>query len=171
MTTSSASTVEEYLVQLPPERREAISAVRDVILRHLPAGYAEGMQYGMIGYYVPLDRFPDTYNGQPLGLAGLASQKSYMSLYLNSVYGDPETEAWFKERYAATGKRLDMGKSCLRFRRLDDLPLELIGETIARADLNRFLEHYRAARGSSRATRSRAITSRTARDMGAAAGE
>ncbi len=171
MATSSASTVEEYLAQLPPERREAISAVRDVILQHLPAGYEEGMQYGMIGYYVPLERFADTYNGQPLGLVALASQKNYMSVYLNSVYGDPATETWFKERYAATGKRLDMGKSCLRFRRLDDLPLELIGETIARAHLDAFLEHYRAARGSSHATRWRARRSPAARDARAAAGE
>jgi hypothetical protein len=111
------------------------------------------MAYGMIAYYVPLERFPDTYNGQPLGLAGLASQKNYISLYLNSVYGDRETERWFRERYAASGKPLDMGKSCVRFRRLEDIPLDLIGETIARADLETYLDHYRAARGSSRKTR------------------
>jgi hypothetical protein len=111
------------------------------------------MQYGMIGYFVPLARFPDTYNGQPLGLAGLASQKNHVSLYLNSVYGDRDTEKWFKERYAESGKRLDMGKSCVRFRKLEDVPLDLIGETIARADLDTYLEHYRAARGSSRKTR------------------
>jgi hypothetical protein len=111
------------------------------------------MQYGMIGWYVPLDRFPDTYNGQPLGLAGLANQKHYMSLYLNSVYGDRETESWFRERFAASGKRLDMGKSCVRFRALDDLPLDVIGETIARVDLEHYLAHYLKARGSSRAVR------------------
>ena len=92
---------------------------------------------------MPLERFPDTYNGQPLGLAGLASQKNYISLYLNTVYGEPETEAWFKDRYAASGKTLNMGKSCLRFRRLDEVPLDVIGETIARADLDRTLAHYR----------------------------
>jgi len=111
------------------------------------------MQYGMIGWYVPLERFPDTYNGQPLALAGLASQKGYMSLHLNNVYGDPDTERSFKERYEASGKRLDMGKSCVRFKRLEDLPLEVIGETIARTDLYRYLEHYTEARGSSRQTR------------------
>jgi hypothetical protein len=148
-----ASSPDEYIAQLPPDRREAISAVRDVIRRNLPAGYEEGIDFGMISYHVPLDRFPHTYNGHPLGLAGLASQKNYMALYLNNVYGDPKTEAWFRDRYAASGKRLDMGKSCVRFRRLEDLPLDVIGETIARTDLDRYLAHYKAGRGSSRATR------------------
>jgi hypothetical protein len=148
-----ASTPDDYIAQLPPERREAIGAVRDVIRKNLPPGFEEGMEFGMIAYYVPLDRFPDTYNGRPLGLAAIASQKQYMSVYLNNVYGDPETEAWFKERYAASGKKLDMGKSCVRFRRLEDLPLDVIGETVARTDLDRYLEQYQAARGSSRLTR------------------
>ena len=156
MATSTAATPDEYIAELPDDRRAAVSAVRDVVRQNLPAGYEEGMQYGMISWYVPLDRFPDTYNGQPLALAGLASQKRYISLYLNSVYGDRATEAWFKERYAATGKKLDMGKSCLRFKRLADIPLDLIGETIARADLDSFLAYYRAARGSSRLTRRQA---------------
>ena len=132
-----------------------MAAVRDVVRKNLPAGFEEGMQYGMIGWYVPLELFPDTYNGQPLALAGLASQKNYISLYLNSVYGDRATEAWFKERYAATGKKLNMGKSCLRFRKVDDIPLYLIGETIARADLASFLAYYEEVRGSSRRTRRR----------------
>jgi len=130
-----------------------LTAVADVIRRNLPDGYREGMQYGMIGWYVPLETFPDTYNGQPLGLAGLASQKHYMSLYLNNVYGDPELEAWFRDRYKAAGKKLDMGKSCVRFRHLDDLALDVIGETIARTDLDGYMAHYLQARGSSRATR------------------
>ena len=121
---------------------------------NLPDGYREGMQFGMIGWYVPLERFPDTYNGQPLGLAGLASQKNYMSLYLNTVYGDPATERWFRERYAASGKKLNMGKSCVRFRHLEELPLDVIGETIARADLDRYIAGYEEVRGSSRRKRS-----------------
>ena len=153
MARSAATTPDEYIESLSEDRRAAVSEVRDVVRKSLPAGYEEGMQYGMIGWYVPLERFPDTYNGQPLALAGLASQKNYISLYLNSVYGDRATEAWFKERYAATGKKLNMGKSCLRFRRIDDIPLDLIGETIARADLDSFLTHYEEARGSSRITR------------------
>ncbi len=151
--TAGPQTPDEYIAALPADRREAISAVRNVVRENLPPGFEEGMQYGMIGWYVPLERFPDTYNGQPLGLAALASQKNYMSLYLNSVYGDPETEHWFKERYAASGKRLNMGKSCVRFTKLEDLPLDVIGETIARADLDRYLAHYAEARGSSRKTR------------------
>ena len=113
MPPSSATTPDEYIASLPDDRRQAVAAVRDVVRDNLPEGFEEGMQYGMIAWYVPLERFPDTYNGQPLGLAGLASQKQYISLYLLSVYGDTDTERWFKERYAATGKRLNMGKSCL----------------------------------------------------------
>ena len=112
MVKSDAATVEDYLAGLPEERREAIEAVRRVVLEHLPDGYEECMQFGMIGYVVPLSRYPVTYNKQALQLAALASQKRYMALYLNNVYGDPETLEWFTSAYAASGKRLDMGKSC-----------------------------------------------------------
>jgi hypothetical protein len=152
---SQAGTPQQYIAELPPGRREAVQAVVDVIRRNLPAGYEEGMQFGMIGWYVPLERFPETYNGRPLGLAAIASQKNYISLYLNSVYGDPETERWFRDAYRASGKRLDMGKSCVRFRSAEDLPLDVIGEVVARANIDAFLAQYRAARGSSRRTRGR----------------
>ena len=154
MVTSNAQSVDEYIASLPADRRKAVEAVRKVVRDNLPEGYREGMQFGMIGWYVPLERFSDTYNGQPLGLAGLASQKNYMSLYLNTVYGDPATERWFRERYAASGKKLNMGKSCVRFRNLDELPLDVIGETIARADVDRYIASYEEARGSSRRKRS-----------------
>ena len=153
MTTSTARTPEEYLDSLPEDRRAAVAAVRRVVLENLPDGFEEGMHYGMIGYYIPLERFPDTYNGQPLGLAALANQKQHMALYLNNVYGDRTTESRFRERWAATGKKLDMGKSCVRFRRLEDLPLDVIGRTIAEESVEGYLERYAAARGSSRATR------------------
>jgi len=156
MAQADAMTPDEYIAALPAGRREAIGAVREAVRTNLPPGYEEGMQYGMIGWYVPLERFPDTYNGQPLGLAALANQKGYMSLYLNTVYGDPATERWFRERYAASGKKLDMGKSCVRFKTLDDLPLDVIGETIARVPVDRFVERYRAVRGPSRKLRSTA---------------
>lgn len=156
MVSSDAQSPGEYLAALPEDRRKALSALRRVILDNLPAGFEEGMQFGMIGYYIPLARFPDTYNGQPLGLAAIASQKHHMALYLNNVYGDAATEARFRERYAASGKKLDMGKSCLRFRRLQDLPLDVIGKTIAEVSADRYLQHYEAARGSSRATRRQA---------------
>jgi hypothetical protein len=153
VTTSTARTPEEYLDSLPEDRRAAVAAVRRVVLENLPDGFEEGMHYGMIGYYIPLERFPDTYNGQPLGLAALANQKQHMALYLNNVYGDRTTESRFRERWAATGKKLDMGKSCVRFRRLEDLPLDVIGRTIAEESVEGYLERYAAARGSSRATR------------------
>jgi hypothetical protein len=156
MAGSSAKTPDEYIASLPPDRREAISAMRDVIRRNLPDGFEEGMEFGMIAWYVPLEHFPDTYNGRPLGLVGLASQKQYMSLYLNTVYGDPQLAEWFRDRYAESGKQLNMGKSCLRFRSLDDVPLDVIGETIAKVPLDRYVAQYQAARGSSRKTRAAA---------------
>jgi hypothetical protein len=149
MARSAAGTPEEYLAELPPERREALNAVRQVIRQHLPPGFEEGMEFGVISYHVPLSRFPETHNGRPLGLAALASQKNHMAVYLNTVYGDPATERWFRDRYAATGKKLDMGKSCVRFRRLEDLPLDVIGEVIGRVDLERYVAHYQAVRETS----------------------
>jgi hypothetical protein len=145
--TAQPRSVAEYLESLPEPRRAAIEAVRGVILANLPKGYHEGIQYGMIGYFVPLERFPETYNGQPLAYVGLANQKSYMSLYLMGVYGDAESD--FRERFAATGKKLDMGKSCVRFRRLDDLPLDVIGDEVRRVPVDRFIEQYVDARASS----------------------
>jgi hypothetical protein len=153
MVSSTATTAEEYLASLPEDRREAVRAVRQVVLDNLPDGFEEGMSHGMLAWYLPLERFGDTYNGEPLGLAGIASQKNYMSLYLLTVYGDPKEEAWFRKRYAASGMRLDMGKSCVRFKRLEELPLDVIGETIARVDMESFIAHYEDSRGSPRKTR------------------
>ena len=143
---SDAKTVDEYLSELDDGRREAIAAVRGVILDNLPDGYEETMQFGMITYVVPFSVLADTYNGQPLMYAALASQKRHMAVYLTNVYADGSVERWFRERYLATGKRLDMGKSCVRFRKLDDLPLELVGEAIARTPIDEFVELYKASR-------------------------
>lgn len=148
--TSDAKTVKEYLDSLPDDRSEAIQAVRKVVLDNLSEGYVEVMQYGMISYVIPLSTYPVTYNKQALGLASLGSQKNYMALYLMNVYGDPETEEWFKARYKASGKKLDMGKSCVRFKSLDDLPLDLIGETISRTPVNEFILRYEKSRKSSK---------------------
>ena len=114
---SDAVTVEGYLAELPDDRRQALEAVRHVILDHLPEGYEEVMQYGMISYVVPLSTYPDTYNGQALAVASLANQKHHMAVYLMGVYGDDGSQDWLREQWAATGKKLDMGKSCLRFKR------------------------------------------------------
>jgi uncharacterized protein YdhG (YjbR/CyaY superfamily) len=151
MATSNATTPEAYLAELPPDRREAIEAVRTAILEHLPEGFEEQVSFGMLAYVVPLERYPKTYNQQPLMLAALASQKQYMSVYLMGIYADPEDEGWFSEACKATGKRLDMGKSCVRFRRLDDLPVDLIGEAVARIGLDEYIELYEASRASAKA--------------------
>ncbi len=147
---SDATTVEEYLLELDDGRREAVAAVRAVILDNLPDGYEETMQYGMISYIVPFSVLADTYNGQPLMYIALASQKQYMSLYLTNVYGDESVEKWFKERYLATGKKLNMGKSCVRFKKLDDLPLELVAEVVARTPIDEFVNIYHASRSGRR---------------------
>ena len=146
MAKSSANTVEDYLAELTEDRRAELETVRRVILDNLPSGYQESMQFGMIGYVIPLERYPKTYNGQPLTYAALASQKNYMSLYLMNVYGDPDTEQWFTEQYKASNKKLNMGKSCLRFKKLEDLPLELIGQVIARTSVYDFIGRYEASR-------------------------
>jgi len=133
---SAAATVEEYLESLAPERRAVVSAVRELVLAHLPEGYVEAMNWGMISYEVPLERYPNTYNGEPLSLAGLAAQKNHYSLYLMGIYGSPALRERFESGYRASGKRMDIGKSCVRFRKLEDLPLDLAGEAIAAVGLD-----------------------------------
>ncbi len=143
---SGAKTVDEYIESIPDDRRKAIGTIRKLIQKNLPKGYEEQMLWGMIAYVIPLERYPETYNGQPLAIAGLASQKNYISLYLMAVYGDKKTEAWFKAEYAKTGKKPNMGKSCIRFKSLEDLPLELIGKTIRRVPVDAYITSYEAAR-------------------------
>jgi hypothetical protein len=138
--------VEAYLAALPDDRRAVISAMRDLIQRHLPEGYQEGLHWGIIGYVIPLERYPDTYNGQPLAYLALAAQKNYYSLHLMAVYQNPERESWLKDEFRKAGKKLDMGKACLRFRSLDDLPLEVIGQLIASIPPERYIAAYEAAR-------------------------
>jgi len=143
---TKATTVEEYLEQLPVERRDAMEAVRRVILKNLPKGYEEVLQYGMLGYVVPLKVFPAGYlnrKNEPLPYVCLASQKNYMSIYLMSAYGD---ESKFRKEYAAAGKRLDMGKSCVRFKKVDDLALDVIGNAVARYPVQKWIEICAASR-------------------------
>jgi len=139
---SKAKTVEAYLAALPEDRRQALEAVRAVILANLDRDYEEGMQYGVIGYYVPHRVFPAGYHcdpRQPLPFAGLASQKNYMSLYLMCIYGSQEQLKWFQQEWKKSGKKLDMGKSCVRFKKLADLPLEVIGEAIKRVPAKKYV--------------------------------
>ncbi len=147
MAYSNAATVEEYLSEQTPERREAMEAIRGLILENLPPGYEEVMQYGMIAYVIPLERYPVTYNKQALQTVALASQKNYMSVYLMNVYGDQEIAQWFEEEFRASGKKLNMGKCCVRFKRPEDLPLNLIGKAVARTSVDGFIEVYEKARG------------------------
>ena len=124
--------------------------VRRLILENLPMGYQEVMQNGVISYVIPLPRYPKTYNKQPLAYVSLAAQKNYLSIYLMGVYGDPEMESWFVRRYRDSRKRLDMGKSCVRFQTLDGLPLDLVGEAIARTLVEDFIQLYESTRVSRR---------------------
>jgi len=140
---SEATTVEEYLAELSPERRAIVETVRTTILENLPAGYEEAMNWGMMTYQVPLSAYPETYNGKPLMYVALASQKNYLSLYLTGVYIDAEARQAFETAYQATGKQMDIGKSCVRFRKLDDLPLELIGQSVAAMEMHEFVERVK----------------------------
>lgn len=143
---SDAGTVQEYLDALPAERRVVVSAIRNVVLRSLPVGYAESVGFGMLSYVIPLERYPDTYNKQPLGYAALAAQKNHYALYLTRPYMDAEHAEWLKEEFGRAGKKLDMGKSCLRFKSLDDLPLDVVGRSIASTPPDDFIARYEASR-------------------------
>src|SRR5687767_12672047 len=153
MVKSAATTVDAYLEALPPERRAALSKVREVIVRNLPKGYEEGVGWGMISYTLPLERHPDTYNGQPLCYVGLAAQKNHCSVYLTGAYADPVVEKSIKDGFKKAGKKLDMGKSCIRFRAADDLPLDVIGKAVAAVPPDAFIARYEAARAQASAGR------------------
>ena len=137
MVKSEASTAEEYLSELPDDRREAMDVVRGVVLANLPDGFQEEMQFGMISYVVPLETFPKTYNGKPLTYVSLASQKNHMSLYLMSIYADEENARQFDAEFVAKGKKMDRGKACVRFKKVDDLPLDVIGHAVADTSVGR----------------------------------
>lgn len=135
--------VHEYIASLDIERQGIITVVRNLVLENLPEGYEEIMNWGMITYQVPIEVYPDTYNKKPLMYAALASQKNHFSLYLSGNYMIDSDRNAFEKAYRATGKRYDVGKSCVRFRKLDDLPLELIGETIAAHPMQGFVDQVK----------------------------
>jgi hypothetical protein len=138
--------VDDYIDNLPEDRRIAIRTVRELVNSHIPAGYEEGMQYGMISWFVPFTTLAETYNNQPLALVSLGSQKSHMALYMMSVYGDEKLKAWFESAFKKAGKKLDMGKSCVRFKSLDALPLDVIGEALSRVPVEEYVARYHASR-------------------------
>ena len=144
-----ASTVTEYLAALPADRREALNEVRRGINRALPPGYKEGIQFGMISWFVPLSTYPDGYGGDKkvaLPLISLASQKNYMALHMVCFYGQPALREWFTVQYAKSGKRLDMDQGCLRFKTLPELALDVVERTVARLPVEEFTAGYQAMR-------------------------
>lgn len=146
MARSAATTVDDYLATLPPAQQGEIAAVRDVIRQRLPRGYQERMNWGMISYEIPLDNYPNTYNGQPLGYAGLAAQKNHCALYLMSVYMNPSAQKQLRDAFAAAGKKLDMGKSCIRFKAAEELPLDAIGDLVAAVPPRKWIEIFEKSR-------------------------
>jgi hypothetical protein len=148
---SKATTVSDYIASLPDDRRKAIETVRAVILANLDKDYEEGMQYGMIGYYVPHRVFAAGYHCDPkqgLPFAGLASQKNHMSIYLMGLYtgSDNKLAQWFKEAWAKAGKKLDQGKACTKFKKVDDLALDVLGEAIRRLPAKKYIAAYEESR-------------------------
>ena len=153
MKKSSASGVAEYIAGLPEEHRAGIVKVRALLNRRMPKGYEESLLFGIIGWAVPLETFPDTHNGEPLCYAALASRKGNMTLHLMSAYLDPAERKKLEEGFKKAGKRLDMGKSCIRFRSLDALPLDVIGESIARMSPAKYIAAYRRSRSGTKIAR------------------
>ena len=143
---SGEVTVEGYLDGLEPERRETVRAVHAVLRAAMPPGYHEGVAWGMITWSVPLERYPDTYNGQPLGYVALAAQKRHYAVYLMGLYSDSEQDTDFRGRWVASGRKLNMGKSCLRFNRLEDLDLDLLADVVASMPVETFLATYERVR-------------------------
>lgn len=143
MVSSKATSVEQYLADLQEDRREIITAIREVILKNLSEGFDETMTWGMPTYEIPLSSFADTYNKKPLMYAAIAAQKNHNAIYLSAVNCDPKAEKKLRDGYEAAGMKLNMGKSCIRFKKLEQVPLDVIGQVIASYDANAFIENYR----------------------------
>ena len=141
MVQSAAKTVDGYLEELPAERRAEMTKVLGVLRKHMPKGYQEVME-GMIGWIVPLSRYPDTYNKQPLPYVGLAAQKNAYSLYLMGCYMSPKQTKALQDAFKKKGTKMDMGKSCLRFKSAEQLPLDAIGKLVASCPVDDFLKIY-----------------------------
>lgn len=137
----------EYLAALAPDRRAVLEPVHDVVQAAVPAGFERTVEFGMLSWVVPLSRFPDTYNGRPLAYVSLAAQKRHCSLYLMGLHTSTERELAFRQRWTAEGRTLDMGKACLRFRRLEDLDLGLVAEAVASPGVEEYLQLCARARG------------------------
>ena len=150
MASSTATTVAEYLESLPAERRAVVARVREVVRASMPAGYEEVLEWGMISWNIPLSRYPDTYNGRPLSYVCLAAQKNHCALYMMGLYADPAATAAFARDVAAAGKKLDMGKSCVRFHAVDDLPLDVVAAAVARVTPEQYIAMYERTRAATK---------------------
>ena len=146
MAKSTAATVEEYLAELPEDRRAVVATLRDLVRANLPEGYREGMNWGMIAYEVPLERYPKTYNKQPLCYVALAAQKAYYALYLNCMDAGSVRESRLRSEFEKAGKRLSTGKACIRFKAIQDLALDAIGRVIAEISVDQFIARYETSR-------------------------
>ena len=146
MVSSDAATVEQYLAELPSERKQDIETLVSLVRKHLPKGFDEVMAWGMIGYQVPLEVSGPTYNKHPIGPVAIASQKNHISLYLLSIYASEQLTDEFKRRWQQSGKKLDMGKSCIRFKSLEQADLETIAWAVGLLDPVQFTRMYLAAR-------------------------
>jgi hypothetical protein len=144
---SSTKSVAELLAEVPEDRRAALKAVRAVVNKNLPKGYVEqaGSGFGMIGWSVPLEVYPDTYNGHPLCYVSLANQKNHMALHLMCAYMNEPLQKKLAAGFKAEGKKLDMGKACIRFRKLDDLALDVIGEVVAAVPMQTYVDMAKKA--------------------------
>ncbi len=146
MVSSKATTVEEYLAELPDDRRRVVAEVRKVVRNNLPAGYVERMNWGMISYEIPLETYPDTHNKQPLSYIALAAQKHHYALYLHGVYMSPEKQEALRQGFAAAGKKMDMGKSCVRFKKLEDLPLDVVADSVSATSVEEYIANYESVK-------------------------
>jgi hypothetical protein len=146
MPRTAAKTVKEYLASLPAPNRAVLAKVRQVLRKHMPKGYQETMSLGMIVFQIPLARYPETYNGQPLWYAALAAQKNYNALHLMAVYGDGQKRSELEAAFKKAGKRLDMGKACIRFKTPGDLPLEAIGKLVGSVTPDAYIARYEESR-------------------------
>lgn len=153
MVSSSATSVDGYLAELTPERATDVATLRQLCLDYLPPGLEEVMNWGMITYQVPFSTVPDTYNKQPLMFAAIASQKQHISLYLMSIYAFDKTKDQFEKLWLESGKKLNVGKACIRFKSLDQVPIELIQDALGKISVEQYVERYLEVRGSARKMR------------------
>jgi len=146
MVSSLAKTVTKYIDELPVERKQIVKKLRSAIRKNLSSGYKEVMEFGMICYVIPLTKYPNTYNKKPLVYCALASQKQYVSLYLSCVYVDKKTRIEFEDSYRKSGKKLNAGASCIRFKNMQEIPFDVVNKAIKKFSVKQFIDIYEKSR-------------------------